>query len=68
MPSIPAMLDTLLVPRILPSCSLKSPEGLSITRVGAEGVEGEEKAYCEGEEWTLMSRKGRVAAMAVRRQ
>lgn len=50
---------------ILPSCSLISPEGLSITRVGAEGVEGEEKAYCDGEAWTLMSRNGRTAAAMV---
>ena len=38
------MLDTLLVPSSVPSFSLKSPEGLSTTKVGADGVEGEVKA------------------------
>lgn len=56
------MLDTLRVPRSFPSLSLISPVGRSITSVGALGVDGDEKAYCEGDEWTLMSRKGRLAA------
>jgi hypothetical protein len=38
------MLDTLLLPSRGPSLSLRSPEGRSTTRVGAEGVEGEVKA------------------------
>jgi hypothetical protein len=44
MPRMPAMLDTRLEPSSFPSFNLKSPDGLSTTRVGAEGVEGEEKA------------------------
>lgn len=43
-PSIPAILDTLLPPNNAPSFSRKSPEGLSTTRVGAEGDEGDVKA------------------------
>jgi hypothetical protein len=35
------MLDTLCVPTRLPSLRRISPDGLSITRAGAEGVEGE---------------------------
>lgn len=61
-PSIPAMLDTLRVPSSFPSLSLISPVGRSITKVGAFGVDGDENAYWEGEECTLISRKGRVAA------
>jgi len=63
MPEIPS---TLCVPKSFPSCSLKSPEGRSTTNEGAEGFEGEEKAYWEGEEWTLMSRKGMDAAIVGR--
>ena len=44
-PMIPAMLDTLWVPSRGPSCNLMSPLGLSMTSVGADGVDGEEKAY-----------------------
>lgn len=43
-PSIPAMLDTRLDPSNFPSLSLMSPEGRSITSVGVDGDEGEEKA------------------------
>lgn len=32
--------------------------GLSTTSVGAEGVDGEEKAYVVADAWTLMSRYG----------
>jgi hypothetical protein len=38
------MLDTRFEPSSFPSFNLKSPDGLSITRVGAEGTEGDEKA------------------------
>ena len=43
-PSIPAMLDTLFAPNNKPSLSLMSPEGRSMTNVGAEGFEGEVNA------------------------
>ena len=38
------MLDTRFVPNRGPSLRRRSPEGLSTTRVAAEGVEGEVKA------------------------
>jgi hypothetical protein len=44
MPSMPAMLETRLAPRSEPSLSLRSPEGRSITNVGADGLEGEVNA------------------------
>jgi len=44
MPRMPEMLDTRWPPVSLPSLSLRSPVGLSITSVGALGDEGEEKA------------------------
>ena len=44
MPSMPAVLDTLLAPGSAPSFSRKSPEGRSTTRVWAEGEEGDVKA------------------------
>ena len=44
MPKIPAMLETRFVPSRDPSLSRISPEGRSITNVGALGVEGEVKA------------------------
>jgi len=68
MPSMPAIPSTLCVPKSFPSCSLKSPEGRSTTNEGAEGFEGEEKAYWEGDAWTLMSRKGWDAAIVGRRR
>jgi hypothetical protein len=40
-----------------------SPVGLSITSVGAEGVEGDENAYPKGDAWTLMSLKGQILDM-----
>lgn len=43
-PSMPAILETRLLPSSFPSLSLMSPEGLSTTRVGDDGDEGEEKA------------------------
>jgi hypothetical protein len=43
-PRMPAMLETLLMPNIGPLFSLISHEGLSTTKVGAAGVEGEVKA------------------------
>ena len=43
-PRIPAMLETLLVPSEDPSFRRRSPEGLSIIRVAAAGVDGEVKA------------------------
>jgi hypothetical protein len=43
-PSIPAMLDTRFPPKRTPSFSLRSPEGRSTTKVGAEGAEGDVKA------------------------
>ena len=57
------MLDTRLLPNNGPSFNRKSPEGLSITRVGAEGVDGEVKAYWEAEAWTLMSLNGSKPAI-----
>ena len=66
-PRMPCIPSTLCVPKSFPSCNLKSPEGRSTTNEGAEGFDGEEKAYWEGEEWTLMSRKGRDAAIVGRR-
>lgn len=44
MPKMPAMLDTRFDPRRGPLLSRIPPEGLSITSVGAFGVEGEVKA------------------------
>lgn len=44
MPRMPEMLETRLPPVSLPSLSLRSPDGLSMTKVGAFGEEGEEKA------------------------
>ena len=44
MPSMPAILDTLLAPNTAPSLSRRSPEGRSITSVWAEGEEGDVKA------------------------
>jgi hypothetical protein len=44
MPKMPAMLETRFEPNNFPSCSLKSPEGRSTTKVAEEGEEGEEKA------------------------
>ena len=44
MPKIPAMLDTRFAPSTFPSLSLRSPDGLSTTNVGALGEEGDEKA------------------------
>lgn len=44
MPKIPAILETRFDPRSLPSCRRISPEGLSMTRVGVLGEDGEEKA------------------------
>lgn len=44
MPSMPAILDTLLAPNNEPSFSRKSPEGRSTTSVWAEGEEGDVKA------------------------
>ena len=38
------MLETLFAPGILPSVNLRSPEGLSMTRVGDVGFDGERKA------------------------
>ena len=67
MPKMPAIPSTLCVPKSFPSCSLKSPEGRSTTNEGAEGFEGEEKAYWEGEEWTLMSQKGKDMAIVGQR-
>lgn len=43
-PRMPATLDTRFEPRSLPSCRRISPDGRSITSVGAEGEDGEEKA------------------------
>lgn len=38
------MLETRFAPRRDPSLSLMSPDGLSTTKVGAEGVEGDVNA------------------------
>lgn len=43
-PKMPAMLETLLAPKREPSLSCRSPDGRLITRVFAEGEEGEVKA------------------------
>jgi hypothetical protein len=43
-PKMPAILETRFAPSKDPSLSRISPEGLSITNVGALGVEGEVKA------------------------
>ena len=44
-PNIPAILDTLFEPSRGPSLRRRSPDGRSITNVGADGVEGDVKAY-----------------------
>lgn len=41
---MPAILETLFAPRREPSFSRMSPEGLSTTRVCAEGEDGDVKA------------------------
>ena len=60
MPSIPAILETRFPPNNAPSFSRRSPDGRSTTNVGADGDEGDVKAYatpmhgrwCPGmEEW-----------------
>jgi hypothetical protein len=43
-PKIPAMLETRLVPKSVPSLSLRSPVGRSTTKVGADCAEGEVNA------------------------
>ena len=44
MPKIPAVDETRRLPSIFSLLNRKSPVGRSTTRVGAEGVDGDEKA------------------------
>jgi hypothetical protein len=44
MPRMPAMAETRRLPSNFSPLSLRSPVGLSTTSVGADGVDGEEKA------------------------
>lgn len=63
MPRMPAMLvtrETLLPATSAPSLSLMSPDGRSIVRAGALGVEGDRKTYESDATCTLMSLKGRA--------
>lgn len=52
------MLETRFAPESLPSASLRSPDGRSITSVGAAGFDGLVKAYCVSDVCRLMSMKG----------
>lgn len=63
MPKIPAMLETRFVPSSGPSFKRRSPDGRSTTSVCEEGEDGEVKAYCAAEAWTLISRNGKTLPM-----